>query len=73
MKFKKTTEKRALKTIFNGNYKISDRAWFSIIDYASTKGVEIEQLPVEIFRNDPHSGGNPLEWEAEVYMPIKEE
>jgi len=71
IKFKKTEEKNALKVIFNGNYKISDRAWYSIMDYAEYNNIEIENLPVEVFLNDPHSGGNSLEWEAEIYMPLK--
>lgn len=71
VKFKMIEEKPALKTIFNGNYRISDCAWFSIIDYAEKKAIEIERLPVEVFLNDPHSGGNELEWKAEIYIPIK--
>jgi len=67
---KKTQEKKALKTIFNGNYKISNMAWYQIIDYAKTNHIDIENLPVEFYLNDPHSGGNDLEWVAEVYMPI---
>ncbi|MCK5400277.1 MAG: hypothetical protein KAJ28_01475 [Flavobacteriaceae bacterium] len=71
VKFKKIKEKFALKTSFNGNYKISDRAWYVIMDYAQTKKIDIDKLPVEVFFNDPHDGGNDLEWKAEVYMPIK--
>ncbi len=70
--FKKTKEKKSLKSIFNGNYRKSDNAWFTIIDYAEQNNIEIEYLPTEIFLNDPHAGGNSLEWVAEVYMPIKE-
>ncbi len=71
IKFKKTKEKSALKVIFNGNYKISDTAWYAIIDYAQTNKIDIDELPVEVFLNDPHDGGNDLEWVAEIYMPIK--
>jgi effector-binding domain-containing protein len=70
IKFKKTETKDALKTVFNGNYRISDKAWYTLIDYANSNNIELEKLPVEFYLNDPHSGGNPLEWEAEVYMPI---
>ncbi|WP_339916728.1 hypothetical protein [Yeosuana marina] len=70
IKFKMTEEKPALKTVFNGNYRISDCAWFSIIDFAQQHKVNIERLPTEIFFNDPHSGGNDLEWKAEIYMPL---
>lgn len=69
----KTIESQpALKVTFNGNYKISDRAWFSLIDYAKQNHIEIEPLPTEFFFNNPHNGGNELEWKAEVYMPIIE-
>ncbi|MFH4969432.1 GyrI-like domain-containing protein [Gaetbulibacter sp. M240] len=70
IKFKMTQEKPALKTIFNGNYRISDCAWFSIIDFAEQKNIDIERLPTEIFFNDPHEGGNDREWKAEIYMPL---
>lgn len=71
IKFKKTTTKNALKTIFNGNYKISDSAWYTIIAYAQNQNIAIENLPLEVYLNDPQSGGNELQWQAEVYMPIK--
>ena len=71
IKFKQTEEKVALKTIFNGNYKISDRAWYAILDYAEIKNIDIEELPIEVYLNDPHSGGDDLKWEAEIYMPLK--
>ena len=71
VQFKKTKGKDALKVIFNGNYKISDRAWYTIIDYAKYNDIEIENLPVEVYLNDPHSGGDELKWEAEIYMPLK--
>ena len=69
--FKKTDEKEALKVVFNGNYKISDRAWYKIIDHAKTNAIDIENLPVEFYLNDPHAGGDDLKWEAEIYMPLK--
>ena len=69
---KKTKEKEALKVVFNGNYKISYMAWFQIMDYAETHHIDIENLPTEIYLNDPHSGGSDLDWTAEVYMPIKD-
>jgi effector-binding domain-containing protein len=71
IKFKMTEKKPALKTIFNGNYRISDCAWFSIIDYANRNSINIEKIPTEIFYNDPHIGGNALNWKAEIYFPIK--
>lgn len=72
VKVKTIEAQKAIKTIFNGNYRISDRGWFHLIDYAETKGLDIAFLPLEVFKDDPHSGGNELEWVAEVYLPLKE-
>ncbi|SFZ92758.1 effector-binding domain-containing protein [Flaviramulus basaltis] len=68
--FKQTKEKEALKVVFNGNYKISHMAWYQIIDYAKTNNINTDNLPVEFFLNDPHAGGNDLEWLAEIYVGI---
>ena len=68
--FKQTKEREVLKTIFNGNYKISHMAWYKIINYAEVNNIKIDKLPVEFFLNDPHAGGNDLEWVAEVYIGI---
>jgi len=64
--------RKALKTIFNGNYLISDRAWYNTIDYADRNQIDIEPYPIEFYYNDPHSGTNELTWIAEVYFPLKE-
>ena len=69
--FKYASEIKGLKAIFNGNYKLTDNAWYEMIDHAKTKGYELEGFPLEIFRNDPHSGGNEIEWEAEIYWAVK--
>ena len=71
VKIKSTQKRDALKTMFYGNYKISDRAWFTLLHYAERKNIAIQALPIEVFLDDPHSGGNDLEWRAEVYLPIK--
>lgn len=69
--FKKNLERKALKIIFNGNYKISDRAWLTLLDYADYNRIDIEKTPIEIFLNDPQAGGDELDWEANVYLPLK--
>ena len=71
VKFKTTQNREALKAIFNGNYKISDKAWYTLLAEAESQNMPVEHRPVEIFLNDPHGGGNDLEWEAEVYLPLK--
>ena len=72
VKVKTIPSKPAIKTIYNGNYRISDRGWFHLLDYAERQDINIKKLPVEFFLNDPHSGGDDLEWEAEIFMPISE-
>ncbi len=71
VKIKQTEERKALMTNFNGNYELSDRAWYQLADYARYNGIKTTNLPVEIFQNDPHSATNPLEWVAEVFLPIE--
>lgn len=71
IKYAKMDSKLALKIIYNGNYRISDRAWFKIFDYAKKQDILIENKPIEFYFNNPHEGGNELEWKTEVYMPIK--
>lgn len=70
--FKETVPVHALKAVFHGNYKISDNAWYYLLDHAERNGLETENKPVEIFLNDPHEGGNSLEWEAHILLPLKE-
>lgn len=72
VKFKKINSKKALKATYYGNYRTSDRAWFSIYDYAIRNNITIENTPLEIFYNNPFMGGNELEWRAEIFMPIVE-
>ena len=65
-------ERTALKTIFNGNYLISDRAWYRAVDYAERNQIDIEPYPIEFYYNDPHNGTNELSWKAEIFFPIKD-
>jgi effector-binding domain-containing protein len=72
VKIKKTVKKEALKIVYNGNYRDSDMGWYGIIEYAKSNNISIKFRPFEIYLNDPHQGGNALEWQAEIYMPINE-
>ncbi|HMC00015.1 MAG TPA: GyrI-like domain-containing protein [Flavobacteriaceae bacterium] len=69
--FKQIKERAALQTTFNGNYKISHMAWYKILHFAEINNINLEKLPMEFFLNDPHAGGNDLEWVAKIYVPIK--
>ncbi|WP_228853418.1 hypothetical protein [Aegicerativicinus sediminis] len=61
---------QALRADFNGNYRESNFAWNALLEYAQEHNISVQPLPIEIYRNDPHNGGNPLEWKAEVYFPL---
>lgn len=63
----------ALKTDFYGNYSISDITWFKLAEEVKKQGYQSNNKLIEVYYNDPHSGGNELEWKAEIYMGIKSE
>jgi len=71
IKYKQIVEKKAIKSVFNGNYIVSDRAWYAMIDYAKKNNMTIEKKPFEVFYSNPNMGGNELTWKAEVFMPLK--
>lgn len=62
---------RGLKAIFNGNYLHSNRAWYTVQDYAANRNIELDLLPLEIYHDNPNFGGNELQWTTEIYIPIK--
>lgn len=61
----------SLKAIFNGNYMYSHLAWVKLLDYAEMNNIEVREEPLEIFNNNPETGGDALQWEAEIYLPLK--
>lgn len=73
IKYKKTNSTNAIKAIYNGNYITSDRAWYSLLDYAERKNISIIKKPIEIFYNNPNMGGDEMNWKTEVFLPIIEQ
>lgn len=71
VKFKKVKPRKTIKATYHGNYRVSDRAWFALHEYAKRNNIEIENKPLEIFYNNPMNGGAELTWKAEIYMPLK--
>jgi effector-binding domain-containing protein len=61
----------ALKTDFFGNYGITDITWYSLAEEVKKQGYRGNNKLIEVYFNDPHSGGNELEWKAEIYMGIE--
>jgi effector-binding domain-containing protein len=72
IKFDVLKPQKALKAIYNGNYKTSDRGWFTLHEYAKRHHVAIKNKPIEFFYHNPHNGGNELDWKTEIFMPLKE-
>lgn len=72
LKYKTIPSQKAIKAIYNGNYLTSDRAWYSIVNYAEKNQIVIKKLPVEVFYNNPNMGDDERNWKAEIFMPIQE-
>jgi effector-binding domain-containing protein len=72
VQFKTTKELKGIKAEFNGNYRISDNAWYYLIEHAEKNNMAVKRLPFELYLNDPHAGGDPLQWKAHILLPLKE-
>ena len=70
VRFKTLEPKRYLKAIFNGNYRISQQGWYALLDHAQQTGISLGSEVIEVYRNDPHEGGDSMQWVAELLMPI---
>lgn len=71
IKFKTVESMDALKTDFYGNYSISDISWHNLAEEAKKLGYRSNHKLIEVYYNDPHLGGNELEWKAEIYLGIE--
>jgi effector-binding domain-containing protein len=71
IKFKRVREMDAIKTNFYGNYSISDITWYNLAEEARKLGSQDKLKLIEVYHNDPHSGGNELEWKAEIFLGIE--
>ena len=68
--FKKVPSQKYLMTTFKGNYRISQQGWFYLLDYAQNHDLELAPYPTEVYLNDPHSGGESLDWSSLILFPI---
>ena len=71
IKYKQIEKFKALKATYNGNYITSDRAWYTLLNFAEKNNIKIVKKPIEVFFNNPNVGGNELNWQAEIFMPIQ--
>ncbi|MFV8325056.1 hypothetical protein [Flavobacterium sp. ZS1P14] len=70
VKFKTLPAVKGLKATYYGSFRTSDRAWFALQDYAKRNNIILENKPVENFITNPFNGGNELEWEAKIFIPV---
>jgi len=70
LQFKTMAPLRVLKAEFNGNYSISNNAWYYLLDHAERNNLKIRELPIELYLVDPHVGGDPMNWKAHIFLPL---
>ncbi len=71
VKFRSIETSKFLKATFYGNYSLSHLAWYALLGVAYNKSLEIEEIPTEVFYNDPMIDSNEKEWKAEIFLPLK--
>jgi effector-binding domain-containing protein len=70
VKFKSIPAFRGLKATYYGNFRTSDRAWFSLLDYTKRKNIKVKYQVLEHFLVNPFNGGDELQWKTEIMMPF---
>jgi effector-binding domain-containing protein len=71
VKFKIIPAKKGLQVTYFGNFRTSDRAWFTLLDYAKKHAIKLDTKPLEHFLDNPFNGGNELEWKTEIIIPFE--
>lgn len=70
VKFKTIPSFKGLQATYFGNYRTSDRAWFTLLDYAKKNNIKLQKKVLEHFLANPFNGGNELEWETKIIIPF---
>ncbi|WP_031427519.1 GyrI-like domain-containing protein [Flavimarina sp. Hel_I_48] len=70
---RKIAPKKAIYGSFHGNYKLSHRAWFDLYERAKNENIAITPEPLEVYHSNPRNGGDPLTWQADIYIPLKKQ
>lgn len=70
IKFKTIPALKGLKATYYGNFRTSDRAWFTLFDYAKRHGYKLNNKPLEHFLANPFNGGDELKWETKIIIPF---
>ncbi|HEA31007.1 MAG TPA: hypothetical protein ENH91_13615 [Leeuwenhoekiella sp.] len=68
---RKIESTKAISATFHGNYKLSHRAWFDLYERAKNENLSIIAEPLEVYRGNPMNGGNPIKWQADIYLPLQ--
>ncbi len=71
IKFMTVDSMDAIETDFYGNYSITEVTWYNLADEARKLGYRSNHKLIEVYFNDPHNGGNELEWKAKIYLGIE--
>lgn len=71
IKFMTVESMDAVETDFYGNYSLTDFTWYNLAEEAKRLGYRSNHKLIEVYLNDPHEGGNELEWKAEIYLGIE--
>ncbi|TRX24028.1 hypothetical protein FNW25_09200 [Flavobacterium franklandianum] len=69
VKFKTIPSIKGIQATYYGNFRTSDRAWFTLLDYAKKHDIKLKNKPLEHFLDNPFNGGNELEWKTEIIIP----
>lgn len=71
--FKHVEGMAAVQSDFYGNYSITDASWFDLAEEAEKMGYTSNGRLIEVYHNDPHSGGNEREWKAEIFLGVRKD
>ena len=70
VKFKTLPALKGLKATYYGNFRTSDRAWFTLLDYAKKNNIKLQKKVLEHFLANPFNGGDELKWETQIIIPF---
>lgn len=71
VKFKTIPVVKGLKATYFGNFRTSDRAWFTLLDYAKKHDYKLQNKVLEHFMANPFNGGDELSWETTIIIPFE--
>jgi effector-binding domain-containing protein len=70
IRFKTLSTIKGLEATYFGNFRMSDKAWLALMDYAQKHNYKLENKPLEHFLTNPFNGGDELAWETKIIIPF---